>query len=104
MNDDINNVDQEIGIVTLIQGEMDGKPFWAYLSVRPSEFENYQKAQQDGEEICLTDYGDILRYGLDEKLPPASVQKEMEEQYPLIDHNFEEKTEDMVRRLLNGPQ
>lgn len=74
-------IDQEVGILVLEQGETeDGQTFWALISVRPSQYEAFQKAKEKGGYV-LTDYADVLRYELGQAEPTVEVLQEMADQF-----------------------
>ena len=94
--------DEEIGIAMLIKGEIDNRPFWAYVSVFPSKYDEFMQIYQSGAPYILTDYADIIRHGLDQTDPPAAIATQMETEYGL-DHNFEDNlakiTQSMIRDI-----
>lgn len=83
-------IDDEVGFAVLVQGEIKGEPFWAYLSVFPSQYDAFVEVQKTDEPYRLTDYGDILEYKIGEESPSAEIMKAMEEKYG-VDHGFESK-------------
>jgi len=92
--EELEIADGHVGILVLTQGEkMDGSPFYAYLSIPPSKYQEFVKAEKRGN-YRLRDFGQILKVG-DVQEPPDEVKKEMEEKYG-ANHNFEE---DVVARV-----
>lgn len=80
-------VDQEVAIITLVQGaRTDGSPFWAYVAIPPSRYEAFKKAEATGA-YRLNDYGAILRSGEGQE-PPGAVRQEMMDKYG-ADESFE---------------
>lgn len=78
-------IDDHIGIIVLVRGERDDdegarEPFWAYLSVPPSKFEEFKEAEASGV-YNMNDYGEVLKYGLGESDPPPEAVQEMQDEY-----------------------
>lgn len=94
--EELQKADNEVSILIITAGEMeDGKPFYAYLSVKPSKYKDFMEAEKKGN-YKLSDFGEILEFGR-EKEPPENVKKEMEEKYG-ASHTFEE---DFIKSLQN---
>jgi len=76
-------------IILLCRGTgTDGKPFWAYMCVKPSMAQAFKDAQDKGS-FHLEDYGTILEMGEGEDVPP-DVKARMEREYG-INHNYEDE-------------
>ncbi len=73
----MEDIDKELGFVTLVTGEIESRAFWAYLSVFPSKYEEFLDVNKSGQGYIMTDYGDILKFGMDEKEPAESIKNEM---------------------------
>jgi hypothetical protein len=105
IKDTINNqivtmpegMDETVGILQLITGEIENRQFWAYVSMYPSKLLEYTNKVQQHEHVIIEDYGMILRKGWG-AVPPAEVQKEMEEKYG-ADHRFEEHMQDLIAEI-----
>ena len=98
-NKDEQSVDDLMDVLSLVQGEIDGQKFWAYVLVPPLKYEEFLRVQQSGEPYSLAEYGEIIRYKVGEEAPPQEVMNEIETQYPGSDHGFEEKLQEEVKRL-----
>lgn len=93
----LGNVDEAIGIITLVTGTTeDGREFWAYLSVPPSKYQAFEEAQKSGQYI-LTEFGDILKHGSGSAPPPEAV-REMADAYG-IDPDLELHLEEIGNAL-----
>ena len=61
-------------IIMLCQGTTpQGKPYYAYLRMKPEQAEKLEAAEQ-GSEIKLNDYGEVLCFGYD-KEPPEDIKR-----------------------------
>lgn len=93
-------MDNDIGILTLVQGTLaGGKPHYAYVSIPPSRYAAFKTSEAAGN-YDLAQFGKILAHG-EGKTPPADVQKRMQDEYG-ANHHFEEdlaKIMDDLRRL-----
>tara|TARA_R110002124_G_scaffold287216_1_gene471451 strand:+ start:146106 stop:146438 length:333 start_codon:yes stop_codon:yes gene_type:complete len=94
MNDDqtseMDEMDESLDIMTLVSGQVDGEDFWAYLAVRPSKYTAFLEVQKAGEPYTLTEYGNVVKYGLGTTEPPQTAVQEMIDSYG-IDPQFQEK-------------
>ena len=83
----MEDADEKIGIVQIISGKTGkGEDFYAYLSIKPSRFEEFCLLAQAGDAMDIEEYGEILKKGFG-KEPSPQVMREMEEKYG-VDHNF----------------
>ena len=95
--DNIKKLADTLGIISLVSGQtVSGEDFWAYISVPPSKYEDFLKAQEAGD-YTLTDWGDIMRYGAGQS-PSAEIKAEMEELYG-INHDLENIVRDLADAL-----
>jgi len=74
------DIDDSMRILQLVGGLIDGKPFWAYLAMFPSKYQDYALRTQSGEAVDLADYGDSLEQGWGSE-PPQDVQDRMARDY-----------------------
>lgn len=98
--------DHDFGVAVLISGQIEGHDFWAYVSVDPEKYEEFMKLHESGDHYILTDYGEVIEYGLDESEPPEHIKEKMEREYG-FDHGYETKIEtissDLLSQLKGGP-
>ena len=79
-----------------------GKPFFAYIRIKPSEYMEYKTKIYKGLPVDPNDY-EILEYGWGDD-PPAHIQEKMELQYG-VDHQFEnEIMKSMPETMPQSPQ
>ena len=77
-------------IIVLDRGTIeDGTPYWAYVAVRPSRYEEFMRLGKNRQPKRINDYGAILKYGFDAEVP-YDVRQFMEQANGFDDH-FEEK-------------
>jgi|GEM_PF-1474461 len=94
--------EQPQGIIELCNGTTeDGTKFYAYILVRPDKYMEFKQKIQSGEAIKFEEYGEIIAAGEGEE-PPEDVKNAMEEQFG-ADHNFMQKVEDEIKRLVENP-
>lgn len=56
-----------VNIVVLSRGTtVSGKPFYAFVRIKPSRYEAFRAAEQSGEPYRIQDYGEILHFGYQE--------------------------------------
>lgn len=83
----MEQADDNIGIVHLFSGKTGkGEDFYAYISVKPSRYEEFLLIARAGEEMNLEEFGKILKKGFG-KEPMPDVVQHMKEKYG-IDHDF----------------
>ncbi len=76
----------------------DGKPFWAYLCIKPSMAKAFRDARDSGA-FNLEDYGTIIEWG-DGAEVPEDTRKRMERDYG-VKHDYEEQLQKAVENLQN---
>lgn len=65
----------------LCRGEtINGRPYYAFLKVKPSRFSAFEQAQAAGDAFSLQEYGDILQFDYSIS-PPEDVINAMRIQY-----------------------
>ncbi len=72
----------------------DGKPYWAYVAVRPSKYHEFMEYTREQRTVKLADYGRVLRYGLGTEIPDT-IKKEMKARYRCDDAYLEKLTNDV---------
>lgn len=92
--------DHDFGMAVLISGKIDGRNFWAYVSIDPEKYEEFMQLHQAGEHYILSDYGDVIEYGFDATEPPEHVMQKMEREYG-FDHGYDKKIEKISHDLLS---
>lgn len=66
-----------------------GRPYYAYVAVKPSKYREFCEKSEARETIKLSDYGRVVAHGF-ESAPPASVVQHMYEQYG-FDETYESR-------------
>jgi hypothetical protein len=66
----------------------DGRPYWAYIAVRPSRYADYMRAAKAHETVIFSDYGTVLQYGFDKEVPVA-IKTMIKRRYG-FDENFKD--------------
>ena len=84
--EEIHAADQSVGIVHLVSGKTaEQRDFFAYISVKPSRYEDFLLISRAREDMDLEEFGDIIYAAHGH--PTDDVRREMEEQFG-VDHNF----------------
>jgi len=96
--EELAEADKTSSMLALDQGMLeDGKtPYWAYIAVKPSKFEEFIKITAARQKMNLADYGEILEYGFDAQVP-ESVQETMKSKYG-FDKDYKTKLVDKVKQ------
>jgi flagella basal body P-ring formation protein FlgA len=76
-----------------------GKPFFAYVRLKPSEYMEYKMKLERGEMVNPNEY-EILEYGWGES-PPQHLQEMMEEKYG-VDHEFAGKVRELQNKAIKA--
>lgn len=85
-------------IVMLCRGvDTNGKPFWAYMCIKPSMAQAFKEAREKGN-FHLEDYGTILEMGEGEDVPPE-MRQQMERDYG-VNHHYQEDLLKVVEDIL----
>jgi hypothetical protein len=66
----------------------DGRPFWAYMCIKPSMAKAFKDARDKGR-FNLEDYGTIIEWGEGSDVPPTTRQR-MEREYGVC-HDYEKQ-------------
>jgi hypothetical protein len=77
----------------------DGKPFWAYMQVKPSMAKAFREARESGE-CDLEDYGTVVEWGEGQDVPPR-IKVRMERNHG-IRHNYEREILKMAQIMDNA--
>lgn len=87
--------DKTVGIISYTTGVFeDGRPYYAFITVKPSKYAEFHRMTKERRALKLTDYGIIITGDF---LPeaPADVVRHMEKEYG-YDFDFEEKLKEEV--------
>ena len=91
-------VDPQVCVTELVRcRNANGKAFFAYIRLKPSEYMDYKMKLERGEPVNPNSY-EILEYGWGEN-PPAHLMQRMEEQYG-VDHDFEKNVRALQEKTL----
>lgn len=86
-------------LMVLCRGVNDkGKPFWAYMCIKPSMAKAFKEARERGN-VDLEDYGTVLETGEGTDVPP-DVRGRMERDYG-ANHDFERMLMEAIYALEN---
>lgn len=89
--------DDDTLIITYTTGKLaDGRPYYAFISVKPSRYKAFNDAMKSKKPVCLKDYGDILACDFTEQ-PSAEVISHMHKAYGYND-NFMPKLQDELTK------
>lgn len=56
-----------VNIIVLSRGRtISGKPFYAFVKIKPSRYGAFQAAEASGEAYRVQDFGEIIRFGYEE--------------------------------------
>jgi hypothetical protein len=76
---ELTAADDAVGILAYSSGMLeDGRPYYAYIAVKPSRYSEFYDLSAAGRKFVLSDYGKILASGF-EKSPPQEVVRYMRE-------------------------
>lgn len=70
-------------VIMLLYGKMDhGGPFWCYVAIKPSKFENFKEAEKAGmiDLYNFGDYGEVI-VSAEGQTPPEDVTLKVAEMY-----------------------
>jgi len=88
--EELAKTDQTKAILSYIHGTMDdGRPYWAYVAVRPSKYQEFYVLTVSMKPMVIGNYGTVVAAGF-ESTPPQEVVMEMREVYG-FDDQFEAK-------------
>ena len=70
-----------VDIIVLCRGEtVSGKPFYAFVKIKPSRYTAFERAQLAGSNFEIQDYGEILNFDY-AHTPPQEIIDKMRAQY-----------------------
>jgi hypothetical protein len=70
-----------VDIIMLCRGDtISGKPYYAFVKMKPSRLTAFERIKNTDESFSLQDYGDILKFDYVE-IPPEEVINEMRARY-----------------------
>jgi hypothetical protein len=79
-------LDKDSAIIVCNRGKLtDGTPYWVYLAVKPSRYEELLRMTAEGRYIVFEEYGRILNYGTGSEIP-EDIKEEMRWEYGWDDH------------------
>jgi len=80
----------DTSIVALYRAtSLDGKPFFAFVAIAPSNYLDFQKAVASGDPMDVTSFGEVLETGWGDE-PDEQTLENMRENYG-CDPDFEQK-------------
>jgi len=90
---ELEAADVDSYILVLIQGLLkSGRPYWAYLAVKPSKYKEFLQANKENKSIRHKDYGKVIKRGFDKNVPLV-VQEEMKAKYGFDENYIENLTQ-----------
>lgn len=97
-SDQLKQADEKIGIIQILTGRTaGGEDFYAYVSVRPSMYEEFCRKVEAREKMNVEEFGKILHKGYGNQ-PSDDVKHYMEERYG-IDPDFSNKWDEAIRQF-----
>jgi len=83
-------------LIVLDRGQLeDGTPYRACVAVKPSKYREFMQLGKTRQPRRISDYGAILKYGLERGVPDA-VRKAMKDEYG-FDDDYEAKLAETVK-------
>jgi len=84
--------DESAAIVVLSKGtQANGAPYWAYMAIPPSKYQEFHRLSKERQAFNLEEYGEVIICGCD-KEPPAAAKEQMKAEYD-FDEEFSKKLE-----------
>ena len=91
----LSEADRSAAIIAYTDGvTASGRPYYAYLAVKPSKYREFCERTEARESIRLSDYGKIVVYGYETK-PPPGVTKHMQDKYG-FDEQYEARLKEEI--------
>lgn len=92
--------DEDTAILAYTHGTMDdGRPYYAYVAVKPSLYQEFYRKSAAREPIVIGQYGTVVEGGF-EASPPPDVQQRMRELG--FDEKLEEKLTQAAKKQLKA--
>jgi eukaryotic-like serine/threonine-protein kinase len=92
--EELQKADADSSVIVYDDGTLDdGKPYWLYIAVTPSKYAEFMELTSNGKKIVYSDFGKILEYGWEKKVP-ASMKQKMKEKYDCDDDFMKKFTKD----------
>ncbi|MGE0753545.1 MAG: hypothetical protein AB7L92_00100 [Alphaproteobacteria bacterium] len=92
----LKHADAHASIIAFTNGTTEsGRPYYAYIAVKPSKYREFCERTEAREAIRLTDYGKLVVYGY-ESTPPAEVKQHMRKKF-----GFDDEYEKRLRQELH---
>jgi hypothetical protein len=89
--------DGDSAVIVLSSGMLEnGTPYWVYIAVKPSRYEEFLKVTAARQPLCIDDYGVVLKYGLDKEVP-AAIKEEMKREHGCDDNYLATLTQDIKK-------
>lgn len=94
---ELADADRTSAILAYIHGTMpDGRPYYAYVAVLPSKYQEFYALNASRTPFVIEDYGVVVISGY-EAAPPPQVVQEMKERYG-FDDQFQSKLVEHVKQ------
>ena len=85
-------------LVVFVRGKLaGGKPYWAYLAMKPSMAKAFKEVQSKGVAFDLEEYGTIIEWGEGDE-PPAAIVEQMKNTYA-VGSDYEKKLLERIDNL-----
>jgi hypothetical protein len=98
--EELQQADATTAIIAYTNGTMaDGRPYYAYLSVKPSKYREFYELSSARQSIVLNNYGKIIVSGF-ASTPPDEVVRFMADKYG-FDDNYEQAVKAEVSQQRN---
>ncbi len=96
-SEELEKADRTSSIIAFTNGvAADGRPYYAYLAVKPSKYREFYELTANRQVLQLNDFGEIIKGGF-EVSPPADIISFMRDEYG-FDENYEKALQDEVTR------
>lgn len=94
---DLQKADKGAVIIAYTHGTTEsGRPYYAYIAVKPSKYREFCERSERRNSIRLSDYGKIIVHGFESK-PPANVVKHMRDK-----HGFDDEYEAKLKEAIHS--
>ncbi len=95
--EELQKADDSSAIIAYTNGVTeDGRPYYAYMAVKPSRYREFYELTSARKAIVLNDFGNIIEGGFEES-PPANIVQRMRNEYG-FDENYEKAIKEEVSR------